>query len=705
MATYTQSYGSKKASSTGVFTGDSTILYNYEIPTTIPPFSTIISITPSFTHSAEKGALTIGSLTKSATFKKATSSNSFSLYSGSSIQDTDVLTSGTLENYYNLINFNFFADVPDTSYISKHEVSNFSLKYEYTPFEHDITFKIKTGNIITDYEPTINNLYLTGFLNEDRNTATVSVTGAPDGYHFAGWQDQIDAGLPIESTRIIAVDADYTYTAVFDPVPYTVNYYDLTSGQEVLFHSQSCLYGNNYSHPALPTASSKTGYRVNPSGWTAEKQNYVRNNEQKIYNKAGTKEIEQISGRFSNLTLTANATINYYFNYHPIQYSITYIKYAQGSLNNYTSSTVYRNYGEGDYFLASLPSATKGYKLTNKMLEENGPIDTSITSSWFESSEHMNPGDSKTNYIDSECLEDVRIYSFETPIDYTINFIVMLENNIENSEIINCKYDKSVTYSISPVEIEGYEWRGWYRTSQENENWYIDLDGNLNGGEDKNSTYFSGLNLTSSDQVQIEIFSYYIPKSYSVEYQWLDEYEGTILPPEKQIRIYNKENIIVQTIPTSEYFDIENEGTIKWYYYKNNDITTERLTNAQTEISSSDTTNYVFYAIRYPIGSNIGFSSNDEDFGSVVIMNQKVDNMYENGDIIKVYVSPTDIAYFSHWSDGNNQPYREIVAGEVHKHYEAIFRSNQVMGVRSILLGDNTPVKAIYKGTTPVYKE
>jgi hypothetical protein len=85
MAIYTQSYGSKKASSTGVFTGDSTILYDYEIPTTIPPFSTIISITPSFTHLAEKGALTIGSVTKSATFKKTTSSNSFSLHSGSSI--------------------------------------------------------------------------------------------------------------------------------------------------------------------------------------------------------------------------------------------------------------------------------------------------------------------------------------------------------------------------------------------------------------------------------------------------------------------------------------------------------------------------------------------------------------------------------------------------------------------------------------------
>jgi hypothetical protein len=65
----------------------------------------------------------------------------------------------------------------------------------------------------------------------------VSITGAPDGYYFAGWQDQIDAGLPLENTRTIAVDADYTYTAVFDPVPYTVNYYDLTSGQEVLFHS------------------------------------------------------------------------------------------------------------------------------------------------------------------------------------------------------------------------------------------------------------------------------------------------------------------------------------------------------------------------------------------------------------------------------------------------------------------------------------
>jgi hypothetical protein len=134
----------------------------------------------------------------------------------------------------------------------------------------------------------------------------------------------------------------------------------------------------------------------------------------------------------------------------------------------------------------------------------------------------------------------------------------------------------------------------------------------------------------------------------------LDEYEGTTLPPEKQIRIYNKENTILQIIPILDYFDIENEGTINWYYYENNDITTERLINTKTEIASTDTINYVFYAVRYPAGSNIGFSSNDKDFGSVVIMNQKVDNMYENGDIIKVYASPTDIAYFSHWSDGDN---------------------------------------------------
>lgn len=705
MATKSISYG-YKSDTGGVLTAKIQLIYKHIDPQ-LPPFARITSITPSYDQTAQQTYWLGGTNSNTSNSRTYYANGKYALFSNyNAITDSSVL--GNRKSIYpsdNIAEFVFTAAAESTSYyVNKHTVYSFSLKYTYEPFPYNISFKVKKqGNIIT---PTMSDNIFSGTLNEDETSATVTVnTEAYPGYRFIGWEDQ--NGEVIEPTRTLRVDLDCDYIAVFEPVPYVVNYYDMTSGTLTLIDSKNCTYDTTYVHPDLPINTiSKTGYLTNPSGWlTTSTETYVRYNTTEVRDKEGHNIILQHSGSFSNLTTTPNDVINFYFKYCPIQYEITYVKYIEGTANNYVQTIDYRNYGEGDFFLANLPSATPGYKLTNQMLEIDGPIDSSITSSWFESSDHMNPGDPKTNYIDSEYLDNVRVYSFETPINYSINFITMLEGNIENSEIVETVYDKAVVYDYTPIELTGYVCKGWYETLEDVSSWYIDQNNEFINGKTELGFKFNRSKLTTEDQKQIEFYCYYVPKSYSVEYQWLDEYEGTTPPPEKQIRIYNKENTIVQAIPILDYFDIENAGTINWYYYENNDTTTERLINTKTEIASTDTINYVFYAVRYPTGSNIGFSSNDEDFGSVIIINQKEDNMYEEGDIVKVYVSPTDIAYFSHWSDGDNQPYREITAEEVHKHYEAVFRSNQVMGVRQILLGDNTPVKAIYKGTDPVYKE
>ena len=116
-------------------------------------------------------------------------------------------------------------------------------------------------------------------------------------------------------------------------------------------------------------------------------------------------------------------------------------------------------------------------------------------------------------------------------------------------------------------------------------------------------------------------------------------------------------------------------------------------------------TNYIFYATRHLPLYTVTFSSNDLDFGDLTfISGYKEGNEYEVGDTITVLVNPTSIAYFSNWSDGNNQPYRIFTVGQENIDYEAVFRSNQIMGIKSLML-NNTEVKAVYKGSNAIYKE
>jgi hypothetical protein len=67
-----------------------------------------------------------------------------------------------------------------------------------------------------------------------------------------------------------------------------------------------------------------------------------------------------------------------------------------------------------------LPSVTDGYKLTNKMHEEKGLIDSDIVNEWFISQEAMRPGDTKISEVESTLASDISVYSYETPINYKI---------------------------------------------------------------------------------------------------------------------------------------------------------------------------------------------------------------------------------------------------------------------------------------------
>ena len=682
----------------GLGTGSSTI-YLTPISAAIPAFSTIEFISISFTHNTDQNAGSDSNMTKTVKYRP-NGTGGVEINNGAIITDTTAFGNGTI-HAGNSIDLSFYTKVTSGWYYVKGHSASATFGYTYTPYEYSIKFGMKNSisGEITMFQPTVNNKTFSGSLNGD-GTATITVDDSyVTGFKFKCWDDEQSN---TSKTRTIPVNADNTFLAIFEPISYTVNYYNSTSGSDVLIESQSCKYSIASSYPVLPSIANKTGYFIN-IGWVATKSGY------NVYNTTNLKdssnnEIVQYSGSFKNLTATEGAIVKYYINYFPKQYQVIYTSYTGGTTANYTTSTSYRIYNSS-YSLETLPTPTTGYKLTNKMTSENSAVSSSITNAWFTSSTALSPTDEKITSVNATLAADTRVYSFETPITYFVKFNTILNGETLSTTTLTCTYNKNYSYELLPEEKEGYVAKGWYMGTQTITNWYIDRDNAIQGGTPAGTSYSpssSFSNLTTSDQGIINRYAYYIPKAYYITYQWLDEFDPTeVALPEETVRIYGKEDAQVELIPIDSRYRIDNSETTHWYYFEND----ERLINFNDIISSTDTTNYIFYAIRHLPLYTITFTSNDLDFGDITfISGYKEGNEYEVGDTITVLVNPTSIAYFSNWSDGNNQPYRSFTVGQENINYEAIFRSNQIMGVKSLML-NNTEIKAVYKGSKAIYKE
>lgn len=698
--------------------------YNSYLPgaTQIPLFSTINFITPSYSHSATKTTGDTLNYSRGIYYysnaELGTERKGIPMTSGSKITDSTILGNGTLHAGNNVSHLYFLAYISDTSFLwnaklKTHVVSSCKLTIDYTPFDYTIQLATrKEENDSYDiFYPAYDDRLFTGKNNGD-GTATITINTSIEkytGYTFDHWEDG-----STETTRTIPLTDDATFVAIYRPIKYTVNYYDTTSGEDILINSQECDGDTTYNTPDLPIYNGEIpkGYRVNPTGWVNSKSGNIRNNSTEMYIENSTSTIMTQYNSFSNLTSVEGDIVNLYFGFYPIQYLINYRRYYKNSTSNYYTSTVYRIYNNGDYNLATLPNVNTGYKLTNKMLIDGGPIDSTITNSWFVSETNLTPGSEKITKISSTTANDVTVYSFETPIDFTVNFHTCDYNGDEiNLTTIPCRYNITQAAPAKPEDRDGQVVYGWYSTQQDISTWYIQVNTNtLVNGTTSVGISFGQSNIshaTTQDQAELHYYGYYIPRQYSLTYKWLDNWSPNsteYVLPAAAIRIYGRDQLAVELIPNYEDYNIDNVNTINWYYYKNDDQTTERLINNWDMIPRNEFENKVFYALKTPKDRTITFSSNNDTLGVVIVTNQSDNNIYQEGDLIHCYIAPTEIGYFSHWSDGNRLPIRTITVGSKDAEYIAYFNDDKCLGILDAYAGIS-PLKSIFLGTLMRFKE
>ena len=457
----------------GLGVGSSTI-YLTPIHAPIPAFSTISSISVGFTHNTDQSAGTDSNMTRTVKYRPNGTGSGTEITSGSIISDTSAFGNGTI-HAGNSMDLSFYTKVTSGWYYVKGHSASATLGYTYTPYDYTIEFGIKNSisGEITMFKPTVNNKTFSGSLNGD-GTATITVDDSyVTGLKFKCWDDDQSN---TSKTRTIPANANNTFLAIFEPITYTVNYYNSTNGSDVLIQSQTCQYSISSSYPALPSIAEKTGYFVN-TGWVTVKNGYNAYGTSTLKDSSNNV-ITQYSGSFKNLTTTEGAIIKYYVNYFPKQYQVIYTSYTGGTTSNYSTSTAYRTYNSS-YSLTTLPTPTSGYKLTNKMTSENSAVSSSITNSWFTSNSAMSPTDEKITSVSATLASDIRVYSFETPITYFVKFNTILNEETLDTITLTCTYGKSYNYELLPEEKDGYKLRGWFTSSQTVTDWYIDRDENV----------------------------------------------------------------------------------------------------------------------------------------------------------------------------------------------------------------------------------
>lgn len=604
------------------------------------------------------------------------------------------------------------------------EIKN--LYFGLYPMQYAINYTKYTQGTMTGTTTTSYRLYGDGdytLTNLPSNTTgykltnKMSAAGAPaDDTITNSWfvsNEAMNPGDPMITTVSSTLADNITVYSYETPNEYTINYYNFTSGEDVLITSIIYQYETSQAAPTLPTYETiPEGYGINPIGWVNSKEGSIRNGTSTMYSGTSTSTVLAQITTISNLSSTDGDVFNYYFGLYPIQYLVNYKKYTTNSTSNYTPDTGYRIYDNGDYTLIDLPSATGGYKLTNKMLVEGGPIDTTITNSWFTSDTDWTPGAEKITTIPSTTTTDVTVYSFETPIDFTVNFHTYDYNGDEiNLEIIPCKYNITQTAPAQPETLNGQVVYGWYSTEQDISTWYIQVNTNtlINGTTSVGIAFGSNniSTITTQDQTELHYYGYYIPRQYSLIYKWLDNWSPNsteYILPAATTRIYGRDSLIVELIPNYEDYIIDNANTINWYYYENDDQTTEQLTNNWDVIPNDEFENKVFYALKTPKDRIITFSSNDNTLGTITVTNQTDNNIYQEEDLIYCYVAPTEIGYFSHWSDGSTLPIRTITVGSKNVDYMAYFNNDKCLGLLDAYVGI-LPIRSIFLGTLMKYKE
>lgn len=522
----------------------------------------------------------------------------------------------------------------------------------------------------------------------DFDSYTVTLTAVPNkGYHFVRWHDG-----NTNASRTETITEECEFIAYFEPNTYTVKLYDYTSGAEVLLHSIKCTYDQEIAAPPLPDRIPPEGYGFN-SGWALGRTstpNNIRWGTNDMYSRTSTSSKVAQQTSFFNETSDNNATVSFNCNFHPYQYAINYKKYILNDTTNYTITTQYRIYNHTDIILNSLPTTiSEGYKLLNQMNEKNGPIDSSLTNYWFTSLEELSPENEKINQVASTYIGNLDVYSFEVPIDYQTIFNVYNMNGEKIAEYnIPSQYGKDInTLFIDLPEEVGQIFSGWYSSEQDISNQYFEPNSNTTIANSSNSVSndfnIAIKNLTVIDQDIVYRHGYYIPKSYLLFYAWLDVWDKDnpeFSLPSTGFRVYGRDSLQVELIPNYEEYTIDNVNSINWYYFNKNYILS---TNNFETIPNDISENLVFYAKKEPKEREITFSINRDGWGKIVKRNASSNDRYEQGYILEVYAEPlTDLTYFSHWSDGNNQPARNIEVRSHHMNYEAIFRNKQIFAPR-----------------------
>lgn len=606
----------------------------------------------------------------------------FDMQFGTNLKECDLTNAIRDDNLFHSIGLKLGKSIlADADFECTVSISNIRLVYEY--------FGPVTARAVPEDKGTVN------LVINNRNTGSVTVTATSiEGYHFSSWSDGNTS-----NPRTMTVSGSKDFIANIKPNTYTLRFYDSTSGSDVLYDTVTCTYDDvEKLAPPLPERTAPEGYIFNPVGWCPSKTGRIREGTTIIKDFDGEELIQYTS--FQNYTSKNNAVFNFYCNFYPKEYYIHYRHFRQNNTTNYTLSTGYRAYQVLSP-LKSLPTSkelSQGYKLSNQITSLEGAVDKSITNSWFISSDAMKPGDPTIISIDPNYMGDIDVYCYEVPIVYTVNFHTFDQSGtLLNTKTVKCTYN--IPSELPPVleEQVGKGVAGWYTEPATNiQDWYLEPNSETDIANDTIPPAFPAnkvIHAAKDDQATIDLYGYYVPKSYLLEYEWLDNWgqgEPGFELPVPGMWIYGKDPVSIATIPTnfSEYYDVENQGTINWYY---KDASGDLVINTQTELSPIYDHNIKFYAKKEPKGRTITVSSNRADWGTAYVRNPKEGNQYEEGDEVEIYAVAADglTSYFSHWEDGDNHPVRKVKVGAYHKDYKAIFRSLQIFAPVNYPINEN----------------
>lgn len=713
--------------STGVGVGTSVANFSFDL-SALPLFCNIQNISLSYGNWAVSKSGAFGSISKKGPYLYYKTDildekTEHTLFNGGNL-NSELYDNNTLHSGRNLISWRFEAQVSSAMYyVKSNSVSDVTVNVDYYPLDNTIKLQTKIPNQEPiNFIPSKDNVSFTGTIAEDRKSATITYNtlASPPGYRFLSWDDGVTA-----LTRTISLEEDGTYTVLFEPIDYKVEFYDITSGSEVLVNSMDCKYGTSYEAPSLPTYSGDVpaGKEVNNIYWSLSKDNICIDADTYYplhVNSENEMTSVKLSPTFSDLTTVDGRTVKAYFGIFASQYHIYYktIK-NDNSIADYLTSV--RAYGINDIVLENLPTQlTKGHKWSNQLEKENGPIVSSLSNSWFTSNMATTPTDEKISTISNDYIGDITVYCKEVPINYYVKFIIYdydgqtIVDTLE-ADVIRT-YGETYNKPTYSAEHEGRTFYGWYQGKYSISTWYIDKD-----GKSKNVTLppttetFS--DLVSTDYGTVLLTGYLIPKEYTVNYEWISEYNIMTLEengenamvedtlPAAGTRIYGRDSYempLIPEAPSNEDADVENVGTVKWYYEENG----ERVMNTEATISNTLAENRTFYAIKTLKLYEITFASNNNALGNVLVETSdiKENNLYSKGDIIHVHVIPESSGYFFNWSDGNNLPIRTITVENTSYVYIANFKANSILcsGITNLYY-NNQPVKTVYYNNKLLY--